>query len=220
MTQAVGWKACPVPCDTTCPVPQSTECPLENPGGSPTVARMLWIDSPMPPADLEIAAHSLSVSKMPCSRVRAQGDAAVWGAFSLHCIDGSSAQQLSRAASMLLVSGNDLAQGSAAFQPHLDGVVLRADQEAGAELGAGRARVEERRAGVREPAGQEGAQSAARQPHTDADTNRCFPAGRRPPAVTTLPSAPLQRSAAATCGARAGAAPHRGTHADQHNTAA
>lgn len=44
---------------------------------TPTVARMLWIDSPMPPADLEIAAHSFSVSKMPCSRAHAQRDAAV-----------------------------------------------------------------------------------------------------------------------------------------------
>ena len=26
------------------------------------VARMLWIDRPMPPADLEMAAHSFSVS--------------------------------------------------------------------------------------------------------------------------------------------------------------
>ena len=42
----------------------------------PTVARMLWIDSPMPPADLEIAAHSFSVSKMPCSTTQVQLDAA------------------------------------------------------------------------------------------------------------------------------------------------
>jgi hypothetical protein len=111
--------------------------------------------------------------------------------------------------SMLMAPDSIFSQGKQASQTHLDGVVLRADQEAGAELGAGRARIEQRRAGVREPAGQGGTpvrqarQPAHRLPPVDASSTSEASCAR------IAAQRPKQCSAAAAGAASVGAAPHQ-----------